>query len=273
MTAACTTVVIPVWDEYVAELLPQALASIQGQDVTAQIVVVDNASAVSVGELDDVTVVKAPSRVPLGTARNLGLAQTKTPYVLFWDADDLMLPGTLAFLEGQIAADPGLAAFGAAIIEAPSGRRHRWPRRWVAVLMRARRTFSFIHCVWSLYPTTGATIIKTELAKATGGFSDKDSGDDWCFGVSLVFRGRIGWSERPGRLYPRRPGSIWARYGTVGFLFRHAQVVRDRIRDDTGVPGWVKGLRPVIALAQWAAILAHEALERLRRRRKTATVR
>lgn len=269
MSSSATTVVLPVWDAYVAERLPEALQSIEQQGRSATVVVVDNASSVEVPDFPGVAVIRASSRLPLGSARNLGLEQVETPYVIFWDADDVMLPGTLAFLEDAIAGDHTLAAFGAAILEASSGKRHRWPRRWVAALMRARRLFSLLHCVWSLYPTTGATIINTELARAAGGFSDTDSGDDWCFGTSLAFRGRIGWSERPGRVYPRRPGSIWARHSTVGFLFRHTQIVRARIRDDGGIPHWVKRLLPLIALAQWTAILAHEVLDAARRLRST----
>jgi glycosyltransferase involved in cell wall biosynthesis len=266
VTAAETTVVIPVWDEYVADRLPQALRSIEQQDPTPAIVVVDNASAVAVAEIPAVSVVRAPRRLPLGSARNLGLAEVRTPYVVFWDADDLMLPGTLAFLEGQLAAASGVVAFGAAVIEEPSGRRHRFPRRWIAQLAREPRVFALLHSVWALYPTTGATIIQTEVARAAGGFSDSDSGDDWCLGVSLAFRGRIGWSERPGRIYALHASSIWARHSTVRFLLRHCRIVRNRIRTDPGIPLWVKRLLPVIALGQWSAILAHEALAAARAR-------
>jgi glycosyltransferase involved in cell wall biosynthesis len=268
VTVANTTVVIPVWDEYVAERLREALQSLKRQSPTPEIIVVDNASAVAVPETEGVSVVRAPRRLPLGAARNLGLAQVKTPFVVFWDADDLMVPGALGFLEKAIAAKPGLAAFGAAVIEEPSGRRHRFPRRWIARLTRAQRIFAFFNCLWSLYPTTGATIIDADLARAAGGFSDSDSGDDWCLGVSLAFRGRIGWSERPGRIYALHGSSIWARHSTVRFLLRHSQIVRNRIRTDPGIPRSVKRLLPVVALAQWWAILAHEALELGRRARK-----
>ncbi len=259
---------VPVWDEYVAERLSEALKSLKAQDSMPEIVVVDNASAVAVPDVSGISVVRAPRRLPLGTARNLGLAEATTPYVVFWDADDIMLPGALAFLEKAITDKPGLAAFGAAVIEEPSGRRHRFPRRWIGRLTRAPRVFAFLNCLWSLYPSTGATIIDTDLARAAGGFSDSDSGDDWCLGVSLAFRGGIGWSERPGRIYALHPSSIWARHSTVRFLLRHSRIVRKRIRTDPGVPRWVKRLQPLIALAQWAAILAHEVLEAVRRTRR-----
>lgn len=261
--------VVPVWDEYVAELLPQAIASIREQDPRPDIIVVDNASAVSIADPAGATVVRAPRRLRLGEARNLGLARVNTPYVVFWDADDVMLAGTLAFLEGKIASAPGVAAFAAAIIEDPSGKRHRHPRRWAARLMRSPRLFALLHCVWSMYPTTGATIIDTELARAAGGFADADSGEDWCLGVSLAFRGRIAFAERPGRLYRVHEHSMWARHMSPRHQLRHARQVRDRIRMDRAIPGWARALRPLIALGQWLAILTHTALEAVRGARKS----
>lgn len=264
MSDANTTVVVPVWDEYVAERLPEALESLKGQDPMPDIVLVDNASAIAVPDSVGVSVVRAPRRLALGTARNLGLTQVVTPYVLFWDADDVMLPGTLAFLEREIAAAAEVVALAAAIIEDPSGKRHRYPRRWTPVLMRAPRLFALLQSIWSLYPTTGATIIATELVRATGGFADADSGEDWVLGVSLAFRGRIAFSERPGRLYRLHEHSNWARHMTPRHQLRHARSVRERVRTDPGIPRWAKRSLPIIALAQRTAILAHEALETLR---------
>lgn len=267
MSLPATTVVVPVWGAYAAERLPQALKSLEQQDRSAAVVVVDNASSVAIPQLPDVSVIRAPFRLPLGAARNLGLEQVGTPYVVFWDADDVMLPGTLAHLEEAIASEPALAAFATAVVDEPSGMRHRFPRRWISTLIRAPRVFALLHSIWGLYPTTGSTIIDAGLARDVGGFSDTDSGDDWCLGVSLAFRGRIGWSERPGRLYSQHPGSIWARSSRARFLVMHSRIVRDRIRTDPGIPIWAKRLLPVIALAQWSAIAVHLTLEAARRLR------
>src|SRR5258708_39280119 len=105
-----------------------------------------------------------------------------------------MLPETLARLESALDSERDLVAFGAAIIEDPTGVRHRWPRTWIARLARYPRLFALAHSIWSLYPTTGATIMRTEHARAAGGYSAGDSGEDWVLGVSLAFRGRVGWS-------------------------------------------------------------------------------
>ncbi len=104
---------IPVWDDYVAAFAAGALVSLTRQESPMQLIVVDNASAVALPQLGECTeVVRSDRRLSLGAARNLGLTRVQTPYVLFWDADDTMLPRTLPFLEAGIEADQRLAAFG-----------------------------------------------------------------------------------------------------------------------------------------------------------------
>jgi glycosyltransferase involved in cell wall biosynthesis len=260
-----TTVVIPVWDRYVGASLHDALASVTEQGVPVRVIVVDNASQVPVRELGAHSVVRTERRLSLGAARNFALAHVHTPYIVFWDADDVMLPGTLAVLEAALDADVGLAAFGTAIIEQPGGLRHRWPRKWLAVLAGMPRLLAVLDCVWSLYPTTGSTIMRTDFVRACGGYADADSGEDWCLGVSLAFRGRVGWSERPGRLYRLHPESVWAQHMTTRDQRSHAAVVRQRIHEDPAIPGLVKKANSLIWLGQLLAIAAHAALAGLRR--------
>lgn len=267
-STATTTVVIPVWDAYVFPHLAEAVASLTAQAVPVEIVVVDNASATELPALEGVEVVRSPVRLNLGSARNLGLARVRTPLVMFWDADDTMLTGTLAFLQESIVADPGLAAFGTAIIESPSGQRHRWPRRWMPRLARHRALFALADCVWTMYPSTGATIMRTDLVRDAGGYGDAESAEDWSLGVSLAFRGGIGWSERPGRIYHLDEGSVWARHMSLRHQLEHAGNVRQRLRQDPGVGDWVRRALPAIASAQVLAIAAHEIVAAVRRTRR-----
>jgi glycosyltransferase involved in cell wall biosynthesis len=255
--------VIPVWGEYASGRLAEALASLREQDPATPVVVVDNASEVPLPRLADVSVVRAPQRLTLGAARNLGLERVATPYVVAWDADDLMLPGTLSLLQDAITADPALVAFATAIVEHPSGRRHRWPRRWIAAVVQAPAVFALLNSIWSLYPTTGATIMRTDPVRAAGGFGDSDSGEDWCLGVSLAFRGRIGWSETPGRVYRLHDRSMLRRM-SLADQFRNAANVRARIRGDAGIGEWVRRTLPVIALGQYAALAGHALLRFVR---------
>lgn len=258
-----SSIVLPVWDAYVGPALLEALDSLH-QPAGPELIVVDNASKVALPQLPDIRVVRSPTRLSAGAARNLGLTHVRTPFVMFWDADDVIIPGTLAFLEDQLASRPELAAAAAAIVEDEQGTRHRWPRPWVARLTRRPTVFALADSVWSLYPTTGATLIRTELVRAAGGFADADSGEDWCLGVSVAFRGPVAWSERPGRLYRRHASSLWAQHMSPRHQLRHARTVRERIASDPAVPGWVKRARPLLAAAQRLAIGASAALRAAR---------
>lgn len=259
-----SSIVVPVWDAYVGPALVEAIDSLRDPAARAELIVVDNASTVALPTISGAQVIRSPTRLTAGAARNLGLAHVRTPFVMFWDADDLMLPGTLAFLERQLTGRPALAAAAAAIVEDEHGTRHRWPRPWLGRITRRPSVFALANSVWSLYPTTGATLIRTELVRAAGGFADADSGEDWCLGVSLCFRGPVAWSERPGRLYRRHTRSLWAQHMTSRHQRRHARTVRERIDSDPAVPDWVKRARPLLAAAQHGAISASAALRAAR---------
>lgn len=248
------SVVVPVWGDYAGKALAEALDSLRDQDLEARIVVVDNASEPALPEPAGVELVRSTTRLTVGAARNLGLRSVTTPYVVFWDADDLMLPGTLRLLRERIAAEPEAVLVAASILEGDPPVAHRWPRRWTYPLSRLRRTFALGHCIWSLFPTTGSTIMRTS-AVAEEGYADADSGEDWALGVSLAFRGRILLEPTPGRLYRRHAESLWETHRSVPLLVRHAHVVRERVRRDPEIPGWARRLLPAVAALQLVAIL------------------
>ena len=248
------TALVPVWGSYVGGELDEALASLAGQDLPARIIVIDNASDTPVEGREGVEVFRAPTRLTLGAARNLGLSHVSTPYVVVWDADDVMLPGTLRFLAERMQGADDHVAFGAGIVDGDTGRRYRWPRQWQTRLLRFHRLFALLQCVWSAYPTTGATLMRTETVLDAGGYTDAVSASDWGLGAALAFRGRLGWSERPGRIYRLRPDSVWARHSGLGRLVEHSKVVRARLREDRGIAGWARAMLPLIAVAQYVAL-------------------
>jgi glycosyltransferase involved in cell wall biosynthesis len=242
-------VVIPVWDSYVG-FLPEAVASVREQRVEVEIVVVDNASAEPLPALDDVHVVRSLKRLPTGAARNLGLQNVTAPLVAFLDADDLMLPGTLpTLLEGLRDGD---VAFAMAIVDGDTGGRHRAPRRVAYALARAPRLFALANTIWSLLPTQGATIMRTADVRAAGGYGERSQGEDWALGAALAWRGRVRLSHKPGLVYRWRFDSP-GREGAALDLLGNARFVRERLRADLAVPGPVRGLLPLAAIAQWAA--------------------
>jgi glycosyltransferase involved in cell wall biosynthesis len=246
---------VPAWGPYAGLSLAEAVRSLCDQDLPARILVVDNASENRLPELDAVEVIRTPGRLSLGAARNFGLARVTTPYVTFWDADDLMPAGTLRFLRDRLASDPRLVAAAAGIVEDEPRIRHRWPPRFAARLARRPRMFALCHSIWSLFPTTGGTLIRAVAAKEAGGFDDADSGEDWVLGVSLTLRGRVELHERPGRIYRRLGPSIWERHSTLRHLFAHARAVRRRVRSDPAASRSTRALLPVVAILQAAVLV------------------
>src|SRR5437764_1426066 len=195
---SAVTVVIPVWDRYVG-YLTEAVESVRRNAPQAPIVVVDNASSAPVPELERCEVLRLQRRVSEGAARNLGLDRVTTEYVVFLDADDMLMDGTLAPLYERIAADPGLAVSATSILDSETGKRHRNPRRFVLRLVRLPRAFAIANSTWSLLPIQGCAILRTDQVREAGGYADADVGEDWDLAVSVTWRGRVEISERIGR--------------------------------------------------------------------------
>jgi hypothetical protein len=256
------TVVVPVWDAYVQDAFNEAVSSLLGQQPRPQILVVDNASRVCVPSFASVEVVRTRWRMPLGAARNQGLRRVTTPLVLFWDADDVMLPGTLACLLAALQRNPAAMAASARILESPGGTAHGWPRDWTTRLARWPGPYLALHSVWSLFPTTGSVLMRTHAAQAGGGFAEADSGDDWVLGVSLAARGGILHVDHPGRLYRQHAGSLWRRHRTHGHLLTHARAVRRRVKADPAMPWWLRGGLPLICGLQYVALFCARPIAR-----------
>jgi glycosyltransferase involved in cell wall biosynthesis len=255
-------VVIPVWDSYV-RFLPEAVASVLDQGIEAEIVVVDNASTELLPELPGARVVRSETRLSSGAARNLGLEQVTAPLVVFLDADDLMLPGSLATLTAGLRSDD--TAFAMAIIDGDTGGPHRAPRRIAYALARMPRLFALANTIWSLLPTQGATVLRTADVRAAGGYGDRSQGEDWALAAALAWRGSIRFSHEPGLVYRWRfdsPGQP----GAGADLLDNARFLRSRLRADPAIPALVKRLLPLIAAGQWAAVEFVRPVVRARRR-------
>jgi glycosyltransferase involved in cell wall biosynthesis len=262
---AAVTVVIPVWDRYV-DFLPDAVESVRRNAADAPIVVVENASSNPLPELEGCEIVHAPTRLSAGAARNLGLDRVETEFVVFLDADDMLLAGTLEYLNDQIARRPQSAIAATHILDGETGERHRGPRRFVPALGRAPRILALADCVWSLVPIQGCAILRAEQVRDAGGYADADSGEDWVLAMSLLWRGGAAISPRLGLLYraPKHPLRRSAR--TAAELRASGRRVRERLRSDPAVPAWARGLVPAIAALQLAAIHIVRPIYRVTRR-------
>jgi GT2 family glycosyltransferase len=260
------TVVVPAWGTYGRDFLPETLRSIALQRPKPLIVVVDNNSTEPLG-CTGAAVVRTGTRVSVGAARNAGLAVVKTPYVVFWDADDVMIPGTLGRLRAAMGADVAIVATR---LVHDDGSLHHWPRMRLQWLARHRTLYAAVNAVSSLFPLPGG-IMRTAEFRAAGGFPDVDAGDDWVAGVSMALRGRVAVLCEPGRLYRQHETSMSAGWTTRDRL-RNARHVRLRLARELALPRVVRALIPALAPLHWVVLLllrpTRLGIARLRRRRE-----
>lgn len=258
------TIVIPAWN--IGAELTEAVASAFDQGQLVRVVVVDNASD---GLLPDAPGerLRLDTRVSVGLARNAGLEAVTTPYVMFLDADDRLLEGTVDFLVGQLEARPDavIACCTPTGWDPVAGRpitdRRPYPPSISYRLCRYRRAFALANLCRNLLSITGCVVIRTDVARDAGGFADSNFGQDWALGAMIAFRGRALMFHRPGSLYSMTGGSLSGR-GRWHDIAAVRSEIRTRARRDRCVPRWVRLLLPVVAMAQLAS-----GLRRLRYRR------
>ena len=249
------TVVIPVWDAYCAKLTP-CVVDVRRQEGDAEILVVDNASTVPLPELPaGVQVLRLDRRVSVGGARNAALPEVKTPYVVFVDADDRLLPGTLSFLADVLDDSPELVAAVTRQLhwDPATGERSETggaPRPVVYRIARFRRLLALCTLRFNIFPIVGCAAIRTDAARASGGFGDGNLGEDWELCSALAWRGRIGFYRRPGRLYAVEDGSLWHRSHDREVFEAQYRGFRNRLFSDPAVPRWARLARPVVARLQ-----------------------
>jgi glycosyltransferase involved in cell wall biosynthesis len=109
------TAVIPWWQDNSDEpldrrgLLKACIESLCRQEIVGpKIILVLNASPIEPPSLVGVQIVRTKSRVTVGEARNLGLQEVRTPFVIFCDADDLTADNSLSWLLAKLEQDSEL---------------------------------------------------------------------------------------------------------------------------------------------------------------------
>lgn len=249
-TPARITVVIAAWDKPYARLVNEAIESVLSQNRPAKILVIDNASQSPLSVPEGVQVLQTDSRLSRGEARNFGLEHVETEYVLFLDADDLLLPGALARSESQLDAEPDRAACAMSILEGSiytdlPGSPHSVPKAIVTRLSRFKRLFCLGCVLWPLYSTQGATLIRTRAISANA-YADADGGEDWALAISLALRG-VTVLPDPGLVYRSHSSAGgWADTRSTGYLPQGAAEARHRLRSDTATPRWLRAVLPAI---------------------------
>lgn len=246
------TAVLPVWGDYV-EYLPGAVAEARAQEGAAtMVIIIDNASDRPMPHLGpDVDVIRAPERLTVGAARNLGLARVTTPYVTFYDVDDGLLPGTWRFLLDRLERRPELVlATTGAVKRNDSGetwRRHI-PRS-AYLLARVPKAMALLNVWFNVLMTNAGTVMRTDVVRRAGGFGDSNFGEDWSLSTVMAVEGPIEIHARPGFYWHIHGGSLWHRPQPVGEVLDAAEAVRARLRRHPATPWWVRAWLPVAPLA------------------------
>lgn len=181
---ATVTVVIPVGpghDRY----LPDALDSLLAQTFQNwRCIVVDDRPLPSDGMTIPPWALYLSTSAPFGrgpaAARNLGLAYTRTPYVLFLDADDYLAPGALEVMVGAaVDRHNPYEYYYSDWIKQEESKVYQAPD-FNAEHLRTNLT----HSVTAMYPTAAC--------KHIDGFDeDLDAWEDWDFVIRLILDGGI----------------------------------------------------------------------------------
>lgn len=238
---------IPAWDTYAGEPLVEAVESALAQSLRAEVLVVDNASRVPIPVITGARILRTPKRVTVGASRNFGLAEVNTPFVVFLDADDLLLEGALDAMLRAVDSCPEAAAWVLGIVDGTTGRRHRSPRRIARVLARRPSLFAIANAGWSLMPTQGATLLRVDLLRELGGYDDSErGGDDWPLCAAIAFRGKVAFDPFPALMYRPRANSPGGDAFPSDLVRRNARRVRVRLREQSAVPRWVLWILPLM---------------------------
>lgn len=181
------TIVIPAYNR--AHTLPRTLRSIETQTVAPDsVVLVDNGSSddslrimhdwASRQTAFDVHVVSEKKRGACA-ARNRGLEEVTTEFVMFFDSDDEMLPCHIEDFTRAIRQSPDNDIFGRSIItENLEGKRRR--------LYFTDRAPMFNHLFRGCL-STQRVVVRTDLVRKVGGWNEMlPVWDDYELGVRLL---------------------------------------------------------------------------------------
>jgi cellulose synthase/poly-beta-1,6-N-acetylglucosamine synthase-like glycosyltransferase len=206
-TAPELTIVIPVWDDH-TRLLPRCLSAIDHQLVRTHIIIVDNASRLPVDSPTTAHLVALRTRHSIGAARNAGLADVTTPYVVFADADDEITPGSLVRSLDILHSRPTAAGvIGRSIVDEDGRyrRRGRTPRATFRLASRYAPGLASLFWLTAFQCSITSTVLRTATVRDAGGFPDTDIAEDWQLAARLARRGPLICLDDAVRIYHRHP--------------------------------------------------------------------
>lgn len=254
------TVVIPFWNLDLA-VLRACVDSVRAQSEPCEILVVDNKSDVPIPAMDGVQVLRLTERVSIGKARTLGLQSVSTRYLMFMDADDVLLPGAIRHLHRLIESKKGVGIAAGGIVDwitETNYRRYKpWPSKLEHWISRMPRLFRFCNAIRNMTPVTGCALVDTEMAKRTLGFPDTTA-EEWAFSTSMSFRGSLLLSREPVKLYRwRADGLSKQAIRDWKALYDARRSTRNVIRTDELAPRWMKRMLPLFLLLHMLELPFH----------------
>jgi glycosyltransferase involved in cell wall biosynthesis len=260
------TVVIPVWGSYGGAALDAATES--ATHPLVKVLVVDNASVPPLRLTCDT--VRLPQRVTLGASRNAALPHVCTPYVLFLDADDRLLPGALDRLLTQARRFGASDAVIAGRLASPTtGEEYHWPRAWQRRASHSPRIFALLESVRPAFPVQGS-LLPTKAVRDAGGYdTDENAAEDWVLGVSLAWRCRVVFTSEPTMAYEPAPRGRWLSNSRFADQVAHRRYVRERLRSDLAATP-LRRYMPAVSVVHTLGAIREHLAEVCRRRRAQA---
>ena len=267
------SVIIPAWGKYSGALLQEAVNSaLLASSRTPEVLVVDNASTPPV-QVEDARLVRSDERLTLGASRNLGLSHATTDYVLFLDADDVLLPGAIDRMLREASGPkrnrtrPPLIS--ASLINPVSGQPYHWPYPWMRRATTWPRLFQLLESFRPSFPVNGSLIVRSTALQTLGFDRNEASAEDWSFGVSLAWRCRVIPPGFPTMAYAPSVGGVWSRNDNLRRHLAHRRCVRLRIIKDASIPRWALLLVPLLLVGHSVDVLRKELRGVLRSLRST----
>jgi glycosyltransferase involved in cell wall biosynthesis len=208
--------------------LEQAIASVEAQDHERfELILVDDGSTDSSTDVARIAASRDPERIHyldhpghanLGksSSRNAGLRTARGDYVVFLDADDLLLPGKLSHQASLLDSDPGVdAVYGRTWYWDEPGERSRTRERLSRLGVRWGETrdppdllVRFLEQPGSV-PCLCAFMARREALLRLGGFDEslQDLYEDQTLIAKLALHCRVRVDAVPGERYRQHEGS------------------------------------------------------------------
>lgn len=219
------SVVVPVYNAGV--LIDRCLDSVFGQvgDFPVEVILVDDGSTDNSVELirrrpeqDRIRLFQQKNSGP-SKARNVGIEAATGQYLAFLDADDYWMPGFLSATVGFLNTHEECVAVSVAQRHLTTSGEHEAPADWRSLAPKEGIVLNDFYSFWAKHNhvCTGSILIRTEIAKASGGQrEDLRICEDLEYWALLATYGKMGYI--PELLFVSDGAKVTA---NVGWVTKH----------------------------------------------------